>query len=98
MEYGNQNILITFQKYIGDPYQPGIYGSFIHYAYDLAQTINNTVNRIQTAKSDQLLIVIFEESLVYLKLLFYVILMFSAALWIGFILGMGLGYALAKSE
>ena len=98
IEYGNQHRSTIFEDYFGNRNQPGLYGLFIDYSYELANIMENTVYRIETAKSNELLSVIFQELIVYLKLLFYFILMLSAALWIGFVLGVFLGYALNKPQ
>ena len=66
-----------------------IMGLIIHQAVYLAYTFENTYYRVKnTSYSDEnLLIVIYEESLIYLKFLLYCSLAFAAVFWVGFVLG-----------
>ena len=66
-----------------------IMGLIIHQTVYLAETMENTYDRVkQTSYSNEnLLIVIYEESLMYLKLLLYCTIAVAAFFWGGFVLG-----------
>ena len=75
-----------------------VVGLIFHQSVHLAHTMENSYYRIAyvSYSHEDLLTVLYEESMIYIKMFWYFILGFAASLWIGFIIGWIAGYCFTK--
>lgn len=76
--------------------EPGLYGIFMRQCCALAQKLEITIGRIQTAEPNELIPVILEESVFYIKLFLGIILMCAALFYSGFVIFGTIGFFIGK--